>query len=152
MKKRMLSVLVLALLLFSLTACGQDTVSSELVGIPNPMVEYTTLKEAEKVLGYGIHLPEGHVIKTVYVIDGDLLDLRLADGSSLRKARKSEDISGDYTVFDSIKEVKTGDKIVAVKTDSSHILLMWQQDGFSYAYSSKTLTEEAMLSAAAEIK
>ena len=62
---------------------------------------------------------------------------RSGDASvTLRKAPGDEDISGDYNVYESVRELQLGSVAVTVKGSGNDCALaLWQQNGFSYALS-----------------
>lgn len=51
-----------------------------------------------------------------------------------RKARGTDDISGDYNVYSDVKEITVNEVSVTLKGDEGQYkLAIWQQDGFAYS-------------------
>ena len=55
---------------------------------------------------------------------------------TVRKARGSEDISGDYNQYDDIAETKVGDNTVTIKGSGGEFsLALWVSGDYSYSVS-----------------
>ena len=109
--------------------------SGENMQIPNPFVEYATLKDAEKAAGFVISVPEnidGKEISRIEVMDGKMIQVRYGDDLEIciRKQAGDEDISGDYNEYTSVEE-KDG---VTLKGDGELLYTaVWVKDSYSYA-------------------
>lgn len=113
------------------------------VMVGSPMQEVSGIDEAEALTGFGMELPQGespydNIVVTV--IDGELIDAsyQTADGSdegySLRKAKGSGDISGDYNEYESCTVVSVGEYTVTLRGDGESVSsAVWESGGYSYA-------------------
>ena len=130
--------------------CGQSTVKDGVVAleknsqtqIPNPMVEYETLDEALAVLDFKPafpKVPEGYTQSQVWVIGGDLLDVRYHNGDktlSFRAAKDSDDVSGDYSHWDNVITQPEGKVSYTLKGNGDTIsLVLWKDLTLSYSLS-----------------
>ncbi|MDO4847537.1 MAG: hypothetical protein Q3968_05350 [Clostridiaceae bacterium] len=106
------------------------------VQIANPVVGYQTLEDAEKAVGFDITVPSD--IKQVInysVISGSILEIEFK-GGYLRKAKGSEDISGDYNTYENSDTLNSGGKQYAIKGNGGKIsLVTWADGGFTYCLS-----------------
>lgn len=118
--------------------------TSEFVQYVNPYAEYETLDEAEMAVGFDIAVPEsfGDYTEPYYaVVAGKILEVQYYDlgenrGMTVRKARGSEDISGDYNQYDDIAETKAGDNTVTIKGNGGKFsLAVWVSGDYSYSVS-----------------
>ena len=148
----------------SATACGGQgstgkTVTAQhpedFVGMPNPFTDNATLEEAEEYAGFspmaelsqvlGFSVPEVkntpfEVTSTVYTNGWNEFAQVEYQGKSqdeavlFRKARGTDDISGDYNTYSDVKEVTVKEVSVTLKgDDGQYKLAIWQQDGFAYS-------------------
>lgn len=119
--------------------------------IPNPLTEHETLEELEKTVGFDITLPsvENNYKATDFIdISGETADVRFSDSKNeitFRKAKGTEDISGDYNTYSSNKTIKVKDTDINVKGNDGVNTATWQKDGFTYALSFETAVSEADL-------
>lgn len=122
--------------------------------IPNPLVEYNSLDEAQKAVGYTFAtpkaVPDGYQIKNIIVISNDLAEIFYTKGDSTilyRTAKSNTDISGDYTVYDAVSTITIGNAEVTVKGSNACInLAVWSKDGVSYSLSFTQAVSEKELS------
>ncbi len=121
--------------------------------VANPYVYYDTLEEAEKAVGFEITVPEtidNEEVSSIIVISEDLIEIDYGTDSesimTVRKAKGSEDISGDYTVYGFQKTLSYDGINVIAKGDGDLIkLLTWQKNDFTYALRLPNgMTEENM--------
>ena len=148
----------------SVTACGGqgstgETVtvqpSEDFVGMPNPFTDNATLEEAEEYAGFspmaelsqvlGFSVPEVknipfEVTSTVYTNGWNEFAQVEYQGKSqdeavlFRKARRTDDISGDYNTYSDVKKVTVKEVSVTLKgDDGQYNQAIWQQDGFAYS-------------------
>ena len=140
----------------SATACGGQgstgkTVTAQhpedFVGMPNPFTDNATLEEAEEYSGFspmaelsqvlGFSVPEVknipfEVTSTVYTNGWN--EFAQDEAVLFRKARGTDDISGDYNTYSDVKEVTVKEVSVTLKgDDGQYKLAIWQQDGFAYS-------------------
>ena len=159
MKKLFVCVLSLALVL-SMAACGSkqaaeasttaDTVGQEgnitggeNVQIPNPWQECSSLEEAGKLAGFSFTAPEeveGFTERYVSAIENETAQVIFSNGEDdnaalyFRKGVGTEDISGDYNVYETVEEQNIGSKTVTcMGNDSLVYTATWNDGTYSYA-------------------
>lgn len=127
---------------------GSETGQDELGGqagamIGNGMVEVDSLAELSQVLGFSVpevkNIPF-EVTSTVYTNGWNEFAQVEYQGKSqdeavlFRKARGTDDISGDYNTYSDVTEVTVKEVSVTLKgDDGQYKLAIWQQDGFAYS-------------------
>lgn len=131
--KKLMVFLMCTTMVLAIAGCGEkepaqvpaSSNSAEgSVQIPNPIVEEEDLDKAAEKLGFSLTLPEGFEVSAVRTINGELLDVTAAKEElsiSVRKAKGSEDVSGDYNQYAEEKQVllSEGDSIVLEEADSA---------------------------------
>ena len=124
------------------------------VQIPNPLTEHETLADLAKTVGFEVTLPavDKAYQETAFIdISGETADVRFADGEdtiTFRKAKGSDDISGDYNTYDENKTITVKGVSVSVKGNDGINTATWQKDGFTYSFSSdKAMTQDALVKA-----
>ena len=136
MKERIISIVILALSMAVLAACGSPASGSnetvkdeEVVNMPNPWQETTDIEEAKK--GSGIYLEaseegtllDGFAIKTYRYMD-DLLEVVYENGEDEMIVRLSTklsgiDLNGDYTEYSKEWDVSLNGLTVHCKGDGA---------------------------------
>ena len=136
---------------------GEAADTEETVGMANPMVEYETIPEMQEVLGFDpLYLPEssGYTCSVMYIISGDLADLRFAskDGgtaeigvrSALADTMDSDDVSGYYG--DDWKESTVSDTEVETGGGSQDVdntyFAKWSNDKYAFSVSGAVSEDE----------
>ena len=122
----MKKILLMSLLCLTIVACGkkeeakQETAETTNVtqeqdyGVPNPYEIVDTL--------------DNDMIEVIYFNDTD------NEGLRIRKAKGTDDISGDYNEYKNVETVKVGDYDVTEKSDGKNIFVATWTDGtYSYA-------------------
>ena len=124
------------------------------VQIPNPLTEHETLADLAKTVGFEVTLPvvDKAYKETAFIdISGETADVRFADGEdtiTFRKAKGSDDISGDYNTYNENKTITVKGVSVSVKGNDGINTATWQKDGFTYSFSSdKAMTQDALVKA-----
>ncbi len=124
------------------------------VQIPNPLTEHESLADLAKTVGFDVTLPtvDKAYKETAFIdISGETADVRFADGEdtiTFRKAKGSDDISGDYNTYKENKTITVKGVSVSVKGNDGINTATWQKDGFTYAFSSdKAMTQDALVKA-----
>lgn len=156
MMKKLFAVIMMLLTILSLAACGSSTDSTEpdIIGMPNPFTDFDTLAEAEKQTGFYITLPDaiGSSDKRIYrAMNDEMLEVVYVNGEDetgrVRKARGSEDISGDYNEYAETETVSVGGIDVLLKGDAELVkLAVWTNDGYAYSVSSEAgMTADEMM-------
>lgn len=114
------------------------------VQIPNPFTEYDTLEDAAGAVGFGISVPDSidgyseRYIRTLITEESKLMEViygTAEDGQvRIRKSPGSEDISGDYTVYDRTETAQVGELTVTMKGNGDTVnLVIWTNDGYAYS-------------------
>ena len=156
MMKKLFAVIMMLLTILSLAACGSSTASDEpdIIGMPNPFTDFNTLAEAEKQTGFYITLPDaiGSSNNKIYrAMNDEMLEVIYVNGEDetgrIRKARGSEDISGDYNEYAETETVSVGGIDVLLKGDAGLVkLAVWTNDGYAYSVSSEAgMTADEMM-------
>ena len=124
------------------------------VQIPNPLTEHETLADLAKTVGFEVTLPvvDKAYKETAFIdISGETADVRFADGEdtiTFRKAKGSDDISGDYNTYKESKTITVKGVSVSIKGNDGINTATWQKDGFTYSFSSdKAMTQDALVKA-----
>ena len=138
MKAVTISIVILALSMAVLAACGSPAAGSndpvkeeEVVNMPNPWTETTDLEEAKKGSGIDLNVPEegtlldGFTIRTYRYMD-DLLEVVYENGENEMTIRVSTqlsgiDLSGDYNEYSKDWDVDLGGLTVHCKGDGTYI-------------------------------
>lgn len=127
---------------------------NEDVQIPNPLTEHETLADLAKTVGFDVTLPtlDKAYKETAFIdISGTIADVRFADDEdtiTFRKAKGSDDISGDNKTYKENKTIAVKDVSVSVKGNDGINTAIWQKDGFTYSFSSdKAMTQDALVKA-----
>ncbi len=131
--------------------------SAELTQIANPVEQYgsdmKSLEAAEEAVGFTLTVPESVTPENYVVISGMILEVDF-EGGYLRKAKGSEDISGDYNAYD-VTDTKTADgKTVTLKGNGGKVMLAtWADGDYTYCVGiSDGASEETILSLVNEIR
>ena len=145
---------MMLLTILPLAACGStDSDDSDIIGMPNPFTDFDTLAEAEAQTGFDITLPDaiGSSNNKIYrAMNDEMLEVIYMKGvdetGRIRKARGSEDISGDYNEYVETETVSVGDLDVLFKGDAGLVkLAVWTNDGYAYSVSAEAgLTADEM--------
>lgn len=115
--------------------------------VGNGMVEVDSLAELSQVLGFSVpeikNIPF-EVTNTVYTNGwNEFAQVEYQGGNQteseevlFRKAKGTDDISGDYNVYTDVKEITVNETAVTLKGENGqYSLAIWQQDGFTYSLS-----------------
>lgn len=141
---------------------GPDGGEGENVQIPNPWQEYQTLEEAAAAAGFDMTAPEsidGYSEKNISVLSGaeSIFDITFRNDSEqicIRKAAGTEDISGDYNVYDKTETVSVGELEVTEKGNGGSVnLALWNDGGYTYSlYISAGASADEMAKLISEIR
>ena len=132
----------------------------EIIGMPNPFVEYKTVDEAKKVLPFSAVVPsttvKGYELENVSVLSNEMLQLIYENGDkeiTYRVEKGRDDISGDYNVYKDIKTVKVGDVEVKVRKSEETMSAIWTNGDLTFSlYSNGNLTEKNITDIISSIK
>lgn len=123
---------------------SQDEAGGEVGAmVGNDMVEVDSLAELSQALGFPVpevkNIPF-EVTGVVYTNGwNEFAQVEYRGGASaeevmFRKAKGSDDISGDYNTYTDVKEITVNDVSVTLKGDRGiYSLATWQQDKFTYS-------------------
>ena len=151
----MKKILLMSLLCLAIVACGKkeeikeetaevvNTTQEQNYGIPNPYEIVDTLDEASKIAGFDLSVPATYgeyKNQVINAIEDDMIEVVYFEkeseneGLRIRKAKGTDDISGDYNEYKNVETVKVGDYDVTEKSDGGNILVATWTDGtYSYA-------------------
>ncbi len=120
----------------------------ESVQIPNPFTEYESIELAEKAVAFDVkipsYIPDGFSFDYASTMGNDFIQIgyKNADGAEIlyRMAKGSDDISGDYKIYDSVKTVKINGIDVTLRTGSKTSVdgedsasAIWTDGGYSFS-------------------
>lgn len=155
-----------------ITACGKSQTgkadanqdigkeTTENVQIANPFVECATLGAAEQLAGFSMQEPEsvtGYEEKYITAIEKDMIQVQFSHGEDaelwFRKGIGTEDISGDYNVYNVTKSVEVQGQTVTIKgPENGYRLAIWNANGYAYAIGSTTdLAEDTIVQYISEL-
>ena len=151
----MKKILLMSVLCLAIIACGKkeetkqetaettNVIQKESTQIPNPFVEVKNLDEASKIAGFTLEVPEtyeDYKQQVIQAIENDMIEVIYLEeesgyeGLRIRKAKGTDDISGDYNEYKNVETVKVGDYDVTEKSDGKNIFVTTWTDGtYSYA-------------------
>ena len=130
------------------------------VGMANPWLDFTTLKDAEADAGFEMAVPatiDGYKLAVYRSMAGDMLEVRFTAGEEEINIRKSHDTyDGDNSGVYGDYKTKTADvngKTVTIHTqDGTPYIATWTVDGYSYSvYASAGMKEAALLDIVAAV-
>jgi hypothetical protein len=118
--------------------------------IPCPLVNYNTIDEARKAVGFTFAvpsvMPDSYNMKDIIVISNDLAEVFYYKGDNCilyRTAKGNDDISGDYNIYTEKKTITIGNAKITCKGENGSIkLATWSNDGISYSLSFKEGIDE----------
>ena len=151
----MKKILLMSVLCLAIIACGKkeetkqetaettNVIQKESTQIPNPFVEVKNLDEASKIAGFTLEVPEtyeDYKQQVIQAIENDMIEVIYLEeesgyeGLRIRKAKGTDDISGDYNEYRNVETVKVGNYDVTEKGDEGNIFIATWTDGtYSYA-------------------
>ena len=172
----MKKILLMSVLCLAIVACGkkeeakQETAETtnvtqkESTQIPNPFVEVKNLDEASKIAGFTLEVPEtyeDYKKQVIQAIEDDMIEVIYYDENSeheglrIRKAKGTDDISGDYNEYKDVETVKVGDFEVTEKGSEGNIsVAIWNDGTYSYAIdvAEASLTKDTIANLVSNIK
>lgn len=128
-----------------------------------PYIEVDNLEEAEKQAGFNMQAPDrisGFEQTGIAVYDGDIIEISYGSENQekeciIRKARGSEDISGDYNAYQEITTENINGQAVTFKgCDGRVSLAVWNAEEYSYAVSiaGEAVTADVMTGIVEEVQ
>lgn len=111
------------------------------IEIPSPFISFETLAEAEKLAGFIVTLPEkmpeGYTQKAIEAIENEMLQVVFEKGENgfvIRKAKGSDDISGDHNEYSENKMLSVGSLQVSTKGNDGKVnVATWVDGEYTYA-------------------
>ena len=172
----MKKILLMSLLCLAIVACGkkeeakQETAETANVtqeqdlGVPNPYEIVETLDEASKIAGFTLSVPtsyDDYKKQVIQAIEDDMIEVIYYDENSeheglrIRKAKGTDDISGDYNEYKDVETVKVGDFEITEKgSEGSISVATWNDGTYSYAIdvAEASLTKDTIANLVSNIK
>jgi len=172
----MKKILLMSVLCLAIVACGkkeeakQETAETtnvtqkESTQIPNPFVEVKNLDEASKIARFTLEVPEtyeDYKKQVIQAIEDDMIEVIYYDENSeheglrIRKAKGTDDISGDYNEYKDVETVKVGDFEIIEKGSEGNIsVATWNDGTYSYAIdvAEASLTKDTIANLVSNIK
>ena len=150
MNKKIFSVVCATLSIFLISCSEQessDTNSQErlqtenLLQLPNPITDFDTIDQAEKVVGFAVQTPHsiplGYSQSQIQTIAEKTVQIFYKNGENqilFRQARGNEDISGDYNVYEQEQKISIGDVSFLLKGNDNKVnLATWQEGDYTYS-------------------
>ena len=177
-RNRLAALLLCVTIGATLAACGnetksvgasgsaQDTSESESLNgeqIANPWVENKDQADAQEQAGFSMELPstlpEGYESDGFQVIPGEILEADYVGKDEaklcIRKATGTDDPSGDYNEYNTVKTITVEDVSVTIKGDGDTIYLaVWNNGSYAWSigvYNGTGLTQQEMERLIAEV-
>lgn len=125
--------------------------TKESVSIANGMVEVKSIDELSAAVGFPVNEVERlpfSVEKEVYISYwGEMAQIEYTgegETAVFRKGTRTDDVSGDYNVYSSVKEIMVGANPVTLKGENDvFTLAVWTDGNYSYSLDiSKGLSED----------
>lgn len=117
--------------------------------------EYKTIEEAENAVDFKINnikvLPDKFNINKIDVISNQIIQIEYSDGKdkiNFRAGKESDDISGDYNIYEVENNLTINGESVNLKghKDGEINLAVWKKDDIAYSISSTTGIKEEKIS------
>ena len=152
MKKTLLFI-TSVLLVLAIAGCHKEKKEEDpMMNMPNPFSELESLKDAVKEVGFDLEIPDSFngSAKYIYrVMNREMIEVICVDENGnevarIRKAKGSDDISGDFNDYPDVTMDNSLRNITFKGKDGKYVLAVWQEKDHSYAVSvveGKTLDE-----------
>ena len=127
-------------------------------------MEVKNLDEASKIAGFSLEVPEtyeDYKKQVIQAIEDDMIEVIYYDENSeheglrIRKAKGTDDISGDYNEYKDVETVKVGDFEIIEKGSEGNIsVATWNDGTYSYAIdvAEASLTKDTIANLVSNIK
>lgn len=114
-----------------------NTTTTEFVQSGSPFEECENMKQAEAITGFSINVPEkadNYDMKVITVINREMIEVTYGEDLNIRKAEGTEDISGDYSVYENTEIKKVNDKNITFSGNNGKIMkAVWTDNGYTYS-------------------
>lgn len=133
----------------------EETTEENTVAAVYDVKECASVKELSETLGFTVreinNLPFEVERTTYFACWKEYAEITYEGASQTAVYRVTQgqtDISGDYNVYDVVKDLQMGNVVVTIKGDASgYMLAIWQDDGYSYSIAfTSPVTEEQIQS------
>jgi uncharacterized membrane protein len=120
---------------FNTSAKSDEQIVGDTTQIPNPFIDCTTLEDAQKLAGFTMTIPdampEGYSKTAIRAVKNKMIEVIYLNGDSeirIRKAIGSEDISGDYAVYNETVETEIGNVKVTMNGNNGKVnVAIWSE-------------------------
>lgn len=158
--KKLIAITLCAVMALSFAACSntspsKDNPQKQTSGdqIPNPWVDCNAMTDAEKISGFNVTLPkkmpEGYEQKLIQAVEKKMVQVFYENGEKeilIRKAKGSEDISGDYNKYNENNTVTVDGLEISTKGNDGKInVATWSDGEYTYAITNDTGLETATI-------
>ncbi|MDY6416636.1 MAG: hypothetical protein SPK83_07275 [Succinivibrio dextrinosolvens] len=152
MLKSILLIISSVMVLLSGCSCENNVREVNRAMVPNPFVSVDSVERAAEGAGFVFYCPsevEGYSKKDISYIKNKLIQVVFRDGNKsilLRKAKGTDDISGDYNKYNNIDNQQVKEYSVTMKgRGDGYYVSSWSYGSFSFAVtSSSPLSAEYM--------
>lgn len=148
--KKIFSLLLVFVMIFSLAACSNNEVN--VVQMSNPWQECETIEAAETLTGFpfdSIKSAEINSISTMITDTTKIIQAVFFDGENeitIRKVNDLGDYSGDYNIYENEEVVLKDDIDIIYKGNgNTYSLVIWEKDAYSYSISCCEPVEKEIL-------
>ena len=149
--KKLIVLTLYGVMAFALIGCGKESSNNAAeptlaptdgsAQIPNPFQDFESLEEAAALAGFELTLPEtmpeGFTLTAYRAIENEMIEIIYENGDNeicIRKAKGSEDISGDYTEYAESTTLTIKDLSVTAKGNDSTIrVATWVSGEFTFS-------------------
>lgn len=159
--KKVLVFLLASAMALTLASCNETVPETSAipgsgsVQIANPFEECSNLDEAAEIAGFTLSAPENvpNWVENLQIraMKDEMIELVYTGGEKelrIRKGAGSEDISGDYTVYDETEEKDVdGRSVIMQGNEQGQFVAIWTQGDYTYAvtFSERVTTENMEL-------
>jgi len=149
--KKIILVSLYVVVALSFAACSNDKTNvkdntsnqTSNVEIPSPWIDFENIPDAEELAGFTIVLPskmtDGYILKSIQAIKSESLQVIYENGKNeitIRKAKGSKDISGDYNEYSENKTLTVGNINVSIKGNDGKVnVATWVDNEYTYSVS-----------------
>ncbi|QUH31811.1 DUF4367 domain-containing protein [Vallitalea guaymasensis] len=123
--------------------------------IANPYIEYNDVATAIEELGYDAmvpaKMPEEYTLSNIVLINDTILSIDYETASekiNYRTSEGTEDISGDFTNYENVKQIQIDNNDITIKGNDDKIhLASWKHNNQSFSiYSKQGLSQKQVIS------
>ena len=128
-----------------------DIKIGENVQIPNPFVDCESMEDAKNLAGFDMVAPDeitGYDKAIIQAVENDMIQVIYESGENrilIRKAAGSDDISGDYNVYEKEDEYTVDNVTIKCRSnDNKNYVITWTDGDFTYAIDSDAGIDEEL--------